>query len=390
MCDLKKVAQFARDVNGTGGGRVVLEVTDAIVKDGGFEMLVVSDSNVLDYPHLAEITSSYGLGRLLHKISVRTKVGKVFKQFFQMVAFSIWGGVKSRSLSKSGFLVVNHNIEIWGGDILIIHNVFSSEHRQDPRPAWVKAKRWLNPVFTFRIARERIVLASSKQNIVCAVSKATAIEAEPYVNKNKFVCYIENGVDVAKFFPGDREAKDREEEFRLVFVGHEFERKGLKYVIQSLSILPKNVVLYVIGGRASDADFYVKVAVDLGVSSRVFFMGTRKNTDFYYRSSDAFVLPSSYEAWPLVGLEAMACGLPVLMTPVGGVAEFLEDEGNGLFVSREPADIAKQVESLMNNPDFYVRLSRSARETAEKYSWGMISNKYKALFESTYKARLYD
>jgi len=106
------------------------------------------------------------------------------------------------------------------------------------------------------------------------------------------------------------------------------------------------------------------------------FLGTRDDVAALYNMSDVFVLPSSYETFALVGLEAMACGIPVLMTPCGGIREYLKDGENGYFINQSYEDIAKKIMIFLNQPSIHQEFSRNALETAAKYDWSEVGERY--------------
>ena len=322
------------------------------------------------------------LGNRLGDWQPNARFLRITRHLLQLLVFNCLGTIKAVSMARQGWVIVNHNLEVCCGDIFVLHNVFNAEHAKDGR-SMAKLLRLLNPIFTFRIVREKMLMSLADGKMICAVSEATAKEASHYMGKNNKLTYINNGVDVDKFKPTKLHAKTKEcesthkkEEFVILFVGHEFERKGLGYIIESLSLMPCHVKLQVLGGRGSIVSNYQWMASKLNVTTRVSFMGTQKKTLEFYQNADIFILPSAYEAWPLVGLEAMSCGLPVLITPVGGVVEFLEDRINGFFIERSAKSIADKVNILINNHSLRMSMGKAARKTALKYSWDQIADQY--------------
>jgi glycosyltransferase involved in cell wall biosynthesis len=99
-------------------------------------------------------------------------------------------------------------------------------------------------------------------------------------------------------------------------------------------------------------------------------------------ASDVFVLPSKFEAWPLVGLEAMACGIPAIMKPTGGISDYLHDGENGFFITEDPADIAAQIKKTSQDSAAYRLMSLQARRTALRFSWEVVASKYVQLLSS--------
>src|SRR5207248_1399513 len=132
-------------------------------------------------------------------------------------------------------------------------------------------------------------------------------------------------------------------ELVALFVGSEWERKGLKVAIDALAHAPDWKLLVV--GRGNVAS-YRSHARASGVEPRVVFVGTASDPAPYYCASDAFVLPTSYETFSLVTYEAAATGVPLLVTPVNGVTDLLGDGSNGWFIDRCPEGIAARLRAL--------------------------------------------
>jgi UDP-glucose:(heptosyl)LPS alpha-1,3-glucosyltransferase len=99
-----------------------------------------------------------------------------------------------------------------------------------------------------------------------------------------------------------------------------------------------------------------------------------------YAAADAFVFPTTYEAFPLVVLEAAASGLPLLVTRVNGVEEVLEDERSGWFITRDAADIARRLNAFRSDPELRRRMGLKARATVATYSWQSMADAYLDLY----------
>jgi glycosyltransferase involved in cell wall biosynthesis len=121
----------------------------------------------------------------------------------------------------------------------------------------------------------------------------------------------------------------------------------------------------------------------LGLADRTHFLGTRNDTPTIYSALDVFVLPSEQEAFPMVVLEAMACGLPIIATDVGDTARIIEDGVSGLVVRPRNVDSLRQALSeLLQNPDRARRFGEAARERVVKYfSSTQMAQTYLALYE---------
>jgi glycosyltransferase involved in cell wall biosynthesis len=93
------------------------------------------------------------------------------------------------------------------------------------------------------------------------------------------------------------------------------------------------------------------------------------------------VLPTLYETFALVCLEAMASGLPVLASPVGGIEDYLRDGENGLHIKREATEIAAKLDRLFSDRELHTRLRQAGIVTAQNYAWEKIAQQYLDLFD---------
>ena len=110
-----------------------------------------------------------------------------------------------------------------------------------------------------------------------------------------------------------------------------------------------------------------EITSDAGLSSRVVFAGLQEDVRPYYAAFDVFLTSSQFEGLPLALLEAMAAGLPVVATKVGGIPEVIQEGDQGLLVPfDEPASLAAAVARLLADPPLRERLGRSARERVRR------------------------
>lgn len=133
------------------------------------------------------------------------------------------------------------------------------------------------------------------------------------------------------------------EDVVLVFValGH-FERKGLPLVLEALRQLgDKRVKLWVVGGEADLVAFWQGRAREMGLEEQAHFLGMQRDVRPFLWGADAFVFPSIYETFPLVSAEAAAAGLPLIVTPLYGVEEYMRDGETGFVVERSPEGVTE-------------------------------------------------
>jgi len=203
---------------------------------------------------------------------------------------------------------------------------------------------------------------------------------------------IPNGVDLKKFtrpdFPAHgREGNSRENLVRLVTTSRLVKKNGLEDLIESLKYLPTNVCLKIVGSGPLDSKLKSK-SQKLNLEDRVEFVGHVSHNDVvkHLWKADIFIRPSLSEGMGVSFIEAMAAGLPVVATPVGGIPDFLSDpEGSshkaptGLFVPpRDPKAIARAIERLTKNERLKETLiTNSQRLVREKYDWDLIAEDMK-------------
>jgi len=130
--------------------------------------------------------------------------------------------------------------------------------------------------------------------------------------------------------------------FLLIIVGSLTNQKGHKYLIEAMKDLDEEDVLLVVGDGPLRNELLGKVQ-DYELTDKVFFLGQRRDVPFLLAASDLFVLPSLWEGQGLVLLEAMASGLPVVASNVGGVPEVISDETGYLLEPGNPVQLAKKI-----------------------------------------------
>jgi glycosyltransferase involved in cell wall biosynthesis len=374
-------------------GRAIVE-TSRYFAAAGCDVTLLTDAEVPALTGQVEQVIMPG-GAALKHWTAQNKFTRLIRQFLQVALFSVWGTVCcSRSRYRS-YICLNHNVDILRGDVIIVQNVFWTELVGDLRRSRRKFVRLLNPLMLLRLLRERFVLGRKRNGVVIVVSERTRREAQRFVHPGTVMHIIPNGTDLNQFRPVSNEERTKvralhgagPEEFLLLFVGHEFERKGLAFLLDALRLLPSNVKLWVIGGRLSSQADYEARARRLDVAERVRFWGTRFDAEEFYRLADAFVLPSAYETFAIVGVEALASGLPVLMTAQGGVREYLRDGENGFFIEMDAADIATKVARLLRDASLCTRMTVNARVTAQQYSWQAAAEKYLTVIRGVARRR---
>jgi glycosyltransferase involved in cell wall biosynthesis len=169
----------------------------------------------------------------------------------------------------------------------------------------------------------------------------------------------------------------------LVTSGRLAHKNAVDDVISALVHLPKNINFLIIG-KGDEGLKLQKQAQRLGVSDRVKFLSFLPHQDIpkYFSVCDIFVRPSRSEGFGNSFIEAMASGLPVIATPVGGIPDFIDDKETGIFCSSDcPQSIVKAVNFLLENETLRKKIIEKAfNRVNEHYGWDHITAKMKDIF----------
>ena len=306
--------------------------------------------------------------------------------FRQTVWFSTVGTLRARRFlrQRPGAVSICHN-SVMTGHVYVNHGIVGQSMRARGKGAWRMVR---NPTHSLTFVRDLIRYRSRMHRavVVLAPSERAALQAV-YGRVRPETVLIPHGVDLERFHPPDpQERAHARAQFRLdeqsrvaLFVGHEFGRKGLEYAIAGLVHAPE-VLLLVAGGDVPSLAAAQAQAERAGVAQRVLFMGPRHgDLPIFFAAADMFVLPSAYESYGLVILEALACGLPVIATSVGCAPEVIVDGENGFLVERNALAVGTcMARTASAGRDAF---SDSARRTAEQHSWRHCAEQYIGLLE---------
>ena len=215
-----------------------------------------------------------------------------------------------------------------------------------------------------------------EKSTICVSDDIRNSLVKDYHYPSKKTITIRNGVVLPEFHQ-DREIRDRvraqfglaEEEFLLVCVARLNEQKRIDILLLALAkLLHKGISCKcVILGDGPLKDQLTSQAIELGLSGHVFFEGFQEDPVQYLIAGTAFVLTSGAEGLPLALLEAMACGLPCIVTKVGGNSEAVTDHVEGLVVPPGSVDrIAAAIEYLLTHPVERETMGKSARERVQE------------------------
>ena len=287
--------------------------------------------------------------------------------------------------TRGAKIILSHGDSLIG-DVCVMHAVNRAalaEKRREGYYGWM-----LNPTNLWVTWRDWWMLRGGRYRRVIAVSERVRRQLKEYhhVPDDRIVT-IPNGINLSRFDPAN--VSSRVEVRRsfgisadvplVLFVGSQYRLKGLEFSIRALAEMKTMACLLVVG-RDIAAPFK-RLAEQLGVSDRVIFAGARSDLPRIYPAADALVLPTLYETFALVCIEAMASGLPVLASPVGGIEDYLIDGQNGFHIQRDPKDIAVKLDRILTDRDLHARIREQGLATAANYEWEKIAKQYLSLFD---------
>jgi glycosyltransferase involved in cell wall biosynthesis len=245
----------------------------------------------------------------------------------------------------------------------------------DPcQPGLERAHRMLRPLTRWIWHRADRVVA------VCESLGRLALRTDPALSYS----VIPNGVDLSRFRPSSRARSRHPNKVRCLAVARLVERKGIADLIRAIAALERGRYELEIVGAGPDERELRWMTEQLGLTREVIFTGSldRAAIPGRYRDADIFTLAPREEAFGNVFAEALASGLPIVGTTVGGIPELVEHGKNGFLVPpREPVALAAAIRLLADNPLLRVEIGRRNRMHAEaNLSWARATTRYLSVY----------
>lgn len=250
----------------------------------------------------------------------------------------------------------------------------------------------------YRLKGEKDVLRMADR-IVAATPAELAQLQWLYQADTRKIVIIPPGVDISRFYPiPPDEAKEAIGvppcESMLLYVGRIEPLKGIDVLIEALAVLQAEnttVCLVVIGGDPENGEQAPNEEMErlqsmcrqAGLKDLVTFLGKRSQDSlpYYYSAAEAVVVPSHYESFGMVALEAMACGTPVVASQVGGLAFLVQDGVTGYTVPvDDPQALAHRLLDLLQDHELRSRLGAQALVVAHQYAWEKIATRMIQLY----------
>lgn len=254
----------------------------------------------------------------------------------------------------------------------------------------------------YRIQGERRVLASADRIIAATLAELAQLQWL-YQADTRRITIIPPGVDTSRFYPiPSDEAKEfigiRPEDRVVLYVGRIEPLKGLDVLIEAMGrfcqqskIEQSHLTLAIIGGEPDVSNEAMSAEMSrlqalrekFGLKDLVTFLGKRSQDTlpYYYSAAEVVVVPSHYESFGMVALEAMACGTPVVASQVGGLAFLVKDGETGFTVPvGDPEALCRHLKDLIENTALREEMGRQAAAFAQEYAWEKIAGQMLELY----------
>ena len=373
-----KVAIVRQRYNPYGGAeRIVARVLPALERSGA-EVTLISRGH-----------QGWGARRVLRVDPFH--LGNLWRDWsFARAARKAW--------RREGFDIVQSHERIPGCDV---YRAGDGVHRR-----WLELRRAaagmaeklgiaLNPYHAYVcIAEKRLFEHARLRAVICNSQMVREDIRRRFRIAPEKLHVIYNGVDVEQFHPRER-ARWREstraqlgiaaQETVFVYVGSGFARKGLGSAIDGLARAGNPNFRLLVAGRDRDQHRFERRARALGVAARVHFLGGREDMRPPYAAADCLVLPSLYDPFGTAVLEALAMGLPAIVSARCGAAELIDPGVNGWVCdSNDSAAIARHMraaEAVMRRGG----VEAAARATAERYSVDAMATQFLTLYQALTK-----
>jgi len=318
---------------------------------------------------------------LIHRVGPTGKLGKYL--------FPIFGWLKAGKLIRKNDISIIHAYQAsYGGGAAWLTKIFNRKIKfiltlQEGKN--LAKQSWLVNFFRKLIIR--------KADVVTAISeylKKYVYSVAPRAE----VIVIPNGVDFQKFHDTKKDELILEplgikgEDRIIVHTGRLVKKNGLPDLIEAVGLVKKDlprIKLLLVGDGVLLPELKTRVE-DLGLKNEVIFLGEIEHDKLpiYLKAADVFVRPSLSEGLGNSFLEAMAVGIPVIGTPVGGITDFITDGETGLLCRPgDPPGLAATILKILSDRQLAESMVKKAQElVAEKYDWNAIARQFEKFYDA--------
>ena len=326
-------------------------------------------------------------GVIYHRVSQPLKRPRWMNQ--------LWYATATWWATRAGFDVVHSHENTWHGQVQTVHVLPIKHNLFRDRAGVARALRWLkvltSPRLWVYLALERTRYAAKPGRALVMTSSSlqrVMMETHPYTTP--MLRLLTPGV-AAVLGQASPSGKDRARQILslprhlpcILLVANDFRKKGLTTLLAAVAQLQGDEVVAVVGNIAH-ADGYKAQIKSLGLQSRVFFLGALKDVTPAYLAADVLAHPTQQDTFAMVVLEAMAHGLPVVLSSEAfcGIAGLLTHGDNALILQnpRDATELASQLQSVLQDPERRHRLSQGAVTFASDHLWERAARTQEAIY----------
>jgi glycosyltransferase involved in cell wall biosynthesis len=378
-----RIAVFNRTFSSTGGGAERYSIALVEQLAGRHEIHVFAQEIEHTWPGVTH-----------HKVSAPFKKPRWVNQ--------LWFATATWWATRRGFDVVHSHENTWHGDVQTVHVLPVKYNLFHARTGWRLLLRWIKVVTSPRLLvylgleRLRYAVHTGRKVVVTSDSLQSIME-KTYPACSEMISVITPGITMPGLPVTDLCRGRARGQLGLptvgtclLFVANDYRKKGLGVLLQAVAQLPSDVMLAVVGNPSHIPEFRAQ-AEALRVAARVFFLGSLKDVGLAYEASDCLVHPTLEDTFAMVVLEAMAHGLPVVVSgpKYCGISGLLTHGVNAIILD-DPKDVSHlthALEQLLGQQTLQVELVRGATNFAANYQWREIALKQEAIYFSVLEAK---
>ena len=332
-----------------------------------------------------------------HRVS-RLPGPYLFNFLWWFVANGLQRHRDERSMNIQFDIVFSPGVNCLDADAVTVHIVFAEFVRRvrselkfmrNPVRLW---PRLLHRRMYYKIVMifERLVFQNLRTQLILTAPQ-TAQEIVRFFGRREVFPAVSSGLDHNIFNPARRCSLRKyareslgvaEDRLALLLIGNDWRKKGLGTLLGALEILSHLPVDLLVAGRDDPGPFLSRIRKK-SLELRVRFLPSIKDVEFYYAAADAYVGPSLEDTFALPASEAMACGLPTIISGRAGASALVRDGFDGLILD-DPSDVQKLADLILllcDNQELRERLGRNAAQTAQKYTWERSTEELVAVFQ---------
>jgi len=345
-----------------------------------------------------------GAGRVLwHKLP-RIPGPHMINYLWWFVSNHLWRWWDRRFRGGKCDLVYTPGINCLDADVASVHIMFSELYRQVQNDLKLRAnplRAW--PRIIHRRLYYRLIMAlegvvySGQSPRLAVISRKTYGDVIRRWRHDDPIPVVYGGLDPSLFNAqrrGELRSIARHDvglgngAFSLLLIGNDWKNKGLECLLEAIGRLKNPALRLVVVGHDS-IEPYRSLILQYGLAEQLVFVPIRPDVEFYYAAADVYVCPSLEDAFAFPPFEAMACGLPVIVSSQAGVSELITDGVDGLLLKdpRDAESLAQLIGDLYRDPVLRCRLGENAARTASQYTWERNAEQFKTLFDEVLHAK---